>query len=183
MGIAAAGLVLAGIGTATSAFGQKKAGDAQAQAAEAQQTAALSDAAIQDFNATVADQQAQDAITRGTEDEQRFRAQVRGLLGSQRAGFAGANVDVDFGSPVDVAADAASLGELDALQIRTNAAREAWGYTVESTDYRNRATIERKTGVQLAAAGQQARSAGNLNALTTLVGGTSSLLLTKYGMK
>jgi len=180
VGLVAIPIALALAGTATSVVGQVKAGKAQKAAGEAQAAAAESEAQIQDFNATVADQQAQDAIARGQQDEQRYRSQVRGLLGSQRAGFAGANVDVDFGSSVDVQADAAQLGELDALQIRTNAAREAWGYSVSATDYRNRAAVARKEGVNLDKAGQAAASASYVSAAGTILGTSTSLLFSKY---
>lgn len=89
-----------------------------------------------EFNAKVAEMQAVDALARGADDEERFREVVKGLIGSQRAGFAGQNVDVGIGSPVDVVADTAYLGELDALTIRNNAAREAWGYEIEAENFR-----------------------------------------------
>jgi len=71
--------------------------------------------------AEIADLQAKDAIERGALDEQRFRQSIRATIGAQRAGFAGANIDVGYGSAVDVQADAAFLGELDALTLRNNA--------------------------------------------------------------
>jgi len=185
-GFAVGGPVGAGIGALVGFFkglsGSKQA-DAEKAAGEAQQRAAESDALIQEFNATVADQQAADAIARGREEELRFRGQVRGLIGSQRASFAGGNVDVDFGSSVDVQADSAYLGELDAQQIVINAARDAWGFQVQAVDYRNRAAVERKTGQQLAAAGRAAASATILGGVASEVADAGSLLLSRYGKK
>jgi hypothetical protein len=80
-----------------------------------------------------------------------------------------------------VQADQAYLGELDALSIRNNAQREAWGFKMEATDLRKRAEIARKEGVYLEAAGQQRKAAANLAAFGTVIGGTASLLQTKYG--
>src|SRR3989304_3955374 len=62
------------------------------------------------------------------------------------------------GAAADVQADAAFQGELDALTIRTNAAREAWGYQVQAEDLRTRATIAREEGVMLEAAGRERRT-------------------------
>lgn len=166
---------LAIAGLATSVFGQVKSGKAQKAAGKAQKVAAESEAQLADFNASVADVQADDAIQRGNEEENRFRMGVRGMIGSQRASFAGAGVDVGFGSAVDVQADAAYLGELDALTIKTNAAREAWGYQVQGQDLRKRAEIARKEGVYLEKAGNAAGNAAYVGAGGTLLTGTANL--------
>lgn len=180
-GMTALALTLAAAGTATSAYGQIRAGRAAKRAGEAQRDAAESQAELAEYNAAVAELQAQDAIDRGAEDEQRFRSQVRLLIGEQRAGQAASNVDVGFGSTVDVQADAAFLGELDALQLRNNAAREAWGYKVQGEDLRRRAEIARKEGVFLEAAGRQQQMTANIGAAGTILGAGSSLLMDKYG--
>jgi hypothetical protein len=197
-------LGLSALGTTMNVVGQVKAGRAAKKAGEesdaaaraqglAEQRSAYDQAGLADYNAQVADLQATDAIDRGRDEESRFRTGVRGLIGSQRAGIAAGNVDVGFGSAVDVQADAAFLGEMDALTIRTNAAREAWGFKVQSEDYRRRAAITRKEGDYAAetgivrgraerAAGDAASSAAKWNVASTLVGGTSNLLMARYGM-
>jgi hypothetical protein len=144
---------LAAGGTALDVFGKIKAGNAANR--------------IGEFNARVAETQAADALARGAEDEHTFRAQVRGVIGSQRAGFSGQNVDVGGGSALDVQADAAFLGELDALTIRNNAAREAWGYRQEAENAR--------------LGGSQAQSASRWGAASSIVGGAASILQMKYG--
>lgn len=174
-------LIAMGIGAAWNAYQQHKKGKAEQKAAGLAAGAKESEAQLQDVNAGTADLQAADAITRGAEAESRYRTQVRGAVGRQRAGFAASNVDVGFGSPVDVQADAAFLGELDALTIRTNAAREAWGYRVQADDLRRRAAITRKEGVYLEAGGKEAARQGNAAAVGTLIGGGASLLQARYG--
>ncbi len=160
---------------------QRKQGQAAQAAGEAAQRAAESDAARLDYNAQVADLQAEDAIARGAEDESRFRQGVRGLIGSQRAGFAGQGVDVGSGSARDVQADAAYLGELDALTLRGNAHREAWGFREQATDLRTQADITRRGGQAAATVGRMQRSAANAAAVGTLVGTGGSLLWQRYG--
>lgn len=174
-------LALTGVGTAVSVAGQLKAGGAAKRAGEAERRAAESQAELLDYNAAVADLQAQDAIERGGEEEARFRQRIRATIGAQRAGFAASNIDVGYGSAVDVQADAAFLGELDALTIRTNAAREAWGYKVEATDIRKRAEIARREGVMLEAAGRERQSQARLGAVGTIAGTGATLLQQRYG--
>lgn len=174
-------LIMAAAGTATQAVGQIKSGNAAKRAGTAQKAAKESEAQLSDYNAQVADIQATDAVQRGQQDEQRVRAGVRGMIGKQRAGFAAGNIDVGFGSAVDVQADAAFLGEQDALTVRNNAAREAWGYSVQAVDLRKRAEITRKEGSMLEAAGKEQQKASRYAAAGTIVGGGASLAEAKYG--
>ncbi len=196
-------LSLTAASAGVSAYGQYKAGKSQAKAYEAQGEAEReagaaaarskeSEAQLAEYNAAVAELQAADATTRGALEANRFRKQVAQVIGSQRTGFAAGNVDVGYGSAVDVQGDAAFLGELDALTIRTNAAREAWGYKVEAEDLKQRAAISRQEGEfaresgVLAAqtgreAGKAAKSVANWGAAGTVVSAGASLLQAKYG--
>lgn len=175
--------IIAIAGVAVAAYQQHQQGEAAAAAGEHQQQAANSQADLQDYNAQIADLQAKDATARGALAESNYRSEVRGVIGQQRTLIAANNIDVSFGSAVDVQADAAYLGELDALTIRTNAAREAWGYQVQATDLRRRGRIARDEGVYLEAAGQQNRVTANWQAASTVLGGTSSLLSQRYGFQ
>jgi len=169
--------------TATQVVGQVKAGNAAKRAGEGQQRAANSEADVLDYNASVSDLQARDALERGAIDESRFRAQVRGIVGAQRAGYAGQGVDVGSGSAVEVQQDATYLGELDALQLRQNAMREAWGFKVSAYDARAQADIARKEGVVYAEAGRANQSASRIGAVGTLLGAGGSLMLQRYGFR
>lgn len=170
--------------TVQQARAQHKQGQAAAEAGRAQNEAAQSDANRLEFNANVADLQAEDALQRGVDTESRTRQQIRGVLGAQRATLAGNGVDVGFGSAVDVQADAAYLGELDALTVRNNAAREAWGFRQAAADTRMQADIVRRGGTAAVAAGELQRQASNTAMAGTIVGGagqTVSLLNQRYG--
>lgn len=198
-------LALGAAGLGVSAYGQikqgraaKKAGEtagaAQEKAGTLQRQVSESEAALTDYNASVAALQAQDALERGAEEESRFRTQIRAAIAAQRVGFAAGNIDVSYGSAVDVQGDAAYLGELDALTIRTNAAREAWGFSVQGEDLRRRAAILRQEGRNLEemgrigadatrASGRAAASASYYGAASTLLGGGASLLQMRYGFQ
>lgn len=176
-------IALAAASTVSTVVSQRKAAKAEIKKGELQKKAAESQAWILDYNANVADLQAKDAVERGAEAEQRFRTQIRGTIGAQRAAIAAGNIDVSFGSAVDVQADAAMLGELDALTIRTNAAREAWGYKVQATDIRNRAAVTRKEGVMMAEAARVGASAQNWQMASTILGGATSIMQMRYSMR
>lgn len=181
MTMAGLALALAAGGTAVNVIGQIKGGNAAKRAGEAQQRAAMKSADLADFNAQVAELQAEDAIVRGQEEQQRFRTRVRGAIGSQRVGFAASNIDVNYGSAADVQADAAYLGELDALTIMGNAAREAWGYKMGAEDLRRRGQLAREEGVAFTEAGRVMQGVSRWNAAGTLVTSGGSLLAARYG--
>ena len=174
--------IVSAIGLGVEAYSKWKAGSAEKKIGEAQQRAADSEAELSDYNASIAELQASDALARGREEENRFRERVEGTIGSARAGAAAQGIDVGFGSAVDVQKDARFLGELDALTIRTNAGREAWGYKVEAEDLRRRSTIQRKEGVEAAAAGRSRQTAARVSSVGGAVLGGANLLETRYGI-
>lgn len=179
--LTALSLIAAGVSTGTQVYGQVKAGKAAKKAGEQQKESAESQAQLQDWNAHIADLQAQDALERGAEEESRYREMIRSTVGSQRANIAAGNIDVGFGSAVDVQADAAMIGERDALTIRNNARRAQWGYQIEAEDLRKRATITRKEGVYLEKAGRQQAQSAYIGAGASLLSGGTNLLAMKYG--
>jgi hypothetical protein len=119
--LSAASLASGVLGTGMSALGSMQ--QARYQAAVARNNQAL------------AEQQAQDAERRGViaEDQQRRRTGL--IIGTQRASLAGQGTALDDGSPLDIVSDTAASGEMDALTIRDNATREAWGYRAQAANF------------------------------------------------
>lgn len=97
-------------------------------------------------NAALADQQAQDAIARGTEAANRQTYKMRTMLGAQTAGFAGGGVAGGTAVSSVVGTDQA-LGSADRANILENARREAWGYTQQASIYRQQGQIAYQAGV------------------------------------
>lgn len=62
------------------------------------------------------------------------------------------NIDSSSGSALDLIGETAQFGEEDALSIRANAAREAWGYKVGANDSRNQAKLTKAAGKNKATA-------------------------------
>lgn len=160
-----------GFGAMSQLSGSKKTAVALVSAGKAQRQLA-------DYNAEVAEMQANDALARGAEEEARHRVNVRRMVGSQRAGLAAQGVDISSGSALDIQADTAQMGELDALTIRANAAREAWGFKVQAVDLRQRGLIAEQTGYMNAEA---TRIAGKAGATSTLISGAGKMLAISYG--
>lgn len=103
----------------------------QGQAAKSQadaQASALRQNAVYLGNA------AADARVRGLQESDLKRVETQQVIGSQRAAGAASGGVVGQDSYGILEQDAAQLGELDALTISNNAAREAYGYEVERAD-------------------------------------------------
>jgi hypothetical protein len=86
-----------------------------------------------DFNTRLAALQANDAIRRGNVSARMAEVETKGIVGKARAGLAAQGVALDSGSALEIQAQDAGMGALDAQMIRNNAAREAWGITTENT--------------------------------------------------
>ena len=94
-----------------------------------------------------------------------IKAQDQGLKTAQTVGkiksaFGASGVDPNSGSAADVSAAASSAGMTDAQTIRSDAARQAWGYTTQSTNFDNQAAVD--------------TAGGTFGALTSLLSGASS---------
>lgn len=141
-------IALAGV-TAAQTLGQA---GAQRQAAKVAEEQGRLEQAIAIRNAEQARLQAQDARRRGETEAGRYRASARGMIGAQRAGFAAQGIDLSTGSAQDVVQETHAMSELDVLQIRNNAALEAWGYETAATDAEFRGLMARRAGDNQASA-------------------------------
>lgn len=124
------------LSTAVGVYGQLQAGQAQAGQARYQ-------AQVAENNRVIAEQQARDAEMRGQLAEDARREQARAIIGRQRTALAANGVLVDSGSALDITGDTAAQGEVDALTLRANAAREAYGYRAQGTNFLADAGLQR----------------------------------------
>lgn len=119
-------------------------------------------------NAQLARWNANQAMAAGEARAEQQGFRTRAQVGSIRARQAGAGIDPNSGSAADVRASAAALGTLDALTIRSNAARQAYGYEVKATEQDAAQKAYRK-GAKLAP------WLGGFDAATSLLGTSASL--------
>ncbi len=76
--------------------------------------------ATAEYNARVAENEAEDVRSVGVEEENVQRRRTAELLSKQRAQLGAANVDLSSGSALQLQEDTQALGEADALRIRSN---------------------------------------------------------------
>ncbi|MBF0143635.1 MAG: hypothetical protein HQL59_09305 [Magnetococcales bacterium] len=158
MEVAIAASAASGLLSAAGALQQGRAAKAQGEY----------QAAVSRNNQQLAEWQAEDSEARGRQEERRHRLQISQLAGRQRATMAGSGLALEGGTPLDLLSDTAQWGELDALTIRSNAARAAWGHRIEASNQGAEA------GFQLAA-GRSAAQAGITAAGTSLLGSAGTV--------
>lgn len=126
------------------------------------------------FNAKVADQNAQLATQKaawaGAEGEQKVGIaglQAKQTQGNIKVAQATNNVDVNSGSALAVQQSQRQAAQLNLANIRSNAAREAFGYETQAVGYRNQASLDR-------ASAKNARMAGYVGAVTNVAKGAAA---------
>ena len=144
-------VALAFAGTAIQAYGAYQQGKQQK--------------ALNEYNAKVAEQNAQIAQDKADYDKEQLRRRIRKVKGSQIVALSKAGVDATEGSAIDLFEELAIMGEQDLLMIQYNADLKKRGYAVE-------AATARFTGAAAYQAGKM-RAAGTL-----LTGGSEGY---KYG--
>lgn len=145
---------------AVGAYGSIMQGQAAADAANY-------NAEVAKQNANIATQKAGIAGQTGEAQAAMQEQKTRATVGAIKAGQAASGLEVDTGSAVDVRSSAAELGQLDALTVRTNAAKEAYGYTTQATSDMAQSQLDK---YEAATAG----TAGAIGAGSSLLGGVGS---------
>lgn len=148
-------------GSAISAVGAYQGGQDQSRMYGYQANVAQINSTISLQNADYARMQGeQQAVIEGRRGAQTF--------GAIRANQGASNLDVNSGSAKDVQASQRSTTALDLNQIRSNAAKTAYDYDVKSTEDINQAGL-------YDAAATNAKRAGLLGAVSSIVGGAGSV--------
>ncbi len=166
--IAIASMAMSALSTGVGFVGQMQQQQAQAQQAAINQANLNYQAQTARNNAALAERQAADAVQRGRVEEDKRRMLTQQQIGQQTARLAAQGTDLE-GSPTDILGDTAATGELDALTIRSNAAREAYGYKLQGLNYNADATLK------TASAANSSYSPNYLGAGASLLAGASNL--------
>lgn len=156
MGAAAiAGMGMQAAGGILGAYGSIQSGNANQRLAERE-------ADVLEYRASLAEEQ-------GKFGAESVRKQGKAIQGAQKTGYASQGVVVGDGSSGQVLEQTAKLSEQDALQIKLNAAREAWGM-------REQAKVTRYQG-------DLAKLKGRLDAIGGLLGTGGSVASQLANMK
>lgn len=131
-----AALAVTALSTIMSVVGQVGQQNAQAQAASANAAQARYEAQVAAQNQALMSRQAADATQRGRVAEEDRRRLTTQQVGQQQARLAAQGTDLE-GSPTDILSDAAAAGEVEALNVRLQAARQAYEYQIAGVGYGN----------------------------------------------
>jgi hypothetical protein len=157
----AAGLVGSLVGSVVNASGQQEQAQAQSEAAAYQAQVAQNNAAIAQQNAKLDIQAGETAaVNQGLK--------TRAAVGTARANQGASGVDPNTGSASAVQAGQQEIGYLDALTLRSDAAKKAYGQEVAATSDTAQAGLE-----ELEAG--QAQEAGTIGEVGTLLSGASTV--------
>lgn len=137
---------------------------------------------IADINANLAEKQAAEIEARGSEESLEYMKKVRGMVGTQKARAAASGVVVGAGSSAQVMEETMEQGGLDAMRIKSNAYKEAYGVRMNAISGRaqgqfNQIASRNEANATLLAGGMKA--AGNFaeayGSWKTTSGGGSSV--------
>jgi hypothetical protein len=118
-------------------------------------------------NAKLATQNAAFAGSQGEQEAGTSEAATRAKVGATLANEGASGVDVNTGSSVNVRESEAKLGMLDALTIRSNAAKAAYGYQTQNASEVAQANLLRSQQ-------QSAQTGGYFSAGSDILGGVGS---------
>ncbi len=160
--IAVGGWIAANAGTITTvasvgvaAYGTYQQGQAAKAEGEFQEDVARN-------NQLISERMAQDALSRGKTAEDLQRRKISRIKGAQRTALAKSGVVIDQDSALDVLGDTAEIGELEALTIRSNAEKEAYGYRTQGMNFATSGRLSRLRGDNM-------RRASNIRATGSLL--------------
>ena len=132
--------------------------------------AADANASIDNADASMADQAGGVARENGQQQATMRAMQGSRLAGSQTAGFSASGVATNAGSVLSVLDDTALVSKEDQDVIQNNAARTAWGYDAQATNFRNKATLDQQEG-------ESEELGGILGGVTSAAGTASQIKL------
>jgi len=119
---------------------------------------------VADYNAAVAENEAQEVQNKSVEEENLQRRRTAELLSKQRAQLGAANVGLSSGSALQLQEDTIALGEADAMRIRSN-------YDAQVESLQTQAVVTRTQG-------EFARQSSQTAATGTLLKGASAAMST-----
>lgn len=155
------GAIGAGLSGITSAVGAE-------ESASAQQKTAAYQAQVAANNEQIAKNDASQTEAAGESAVEQSGLKTKATVGAIKADQAASNIDVNSGSAVDVRSSASALGELDALTIRGNAEKQAYGYETAATGFSGQQALAQSEA-------SQAPIAGGISAAGSLLSGASGV--------
>jgi hypothetical protein len=133
------------------------------------------------IEANLSEIQSMDTLKIGKVQERKLRIQGNQIKASQNVGYAASGIRVDTGIAADVKAETERLAEGDAITLRKNYAKEAYGYQLnawkkrgEARTFQLSAVNARKSARNSLESSNKIRNQGFLGALATGLQGASN---------
>jgi hypothetical protein len=149
------------MGGVLGAKGAEKSGQAQQQMYNYQ-------AQVAQINATIDRQNAEYALNQGEQQAQQFGLHAAQQRGQIIANQGASGIAIGSGSNAEVVRSQDLLTRMDLTQIRSNAAKTAYDFSTKATMDLNQATLDTM-------AGANARTAGDINAASSILGTVGSV--------
>jgi len=125
-------------------------------------------AGIAQINAGIARKNAEYAYQKGDKEAEKYGIRAGQQAGQIKASQASSGLDVNFGSAKQVQDSQTKVAQTDMAQIRQNAAKVAYDYSMQAWGYDQEAKMKK-------AAGRNAMISGVINAAGSIVGTAGSV--------
>lgn len=136
MSFAVSSVALSGVGLGLSVAGSY-------YASENNKNTLNHQAAMDEINARISERGAQSVLLQGERQEQGVRLNTAKIKSSQRVAMAANGIALDSGTAVNNLTSTDVMGELDAINVQTNALSAAWGYRTQAVNQRSAADMKR----------------------------------------
>lgn len=153
--------IIGAVGLGLNFLGARK--QAKAEAAQLNERARVAEA-----NAELVDEQIGDAVFRGRRQQQEVIERGKQVVGAQRAGMGAANLDLSFGTPLDLIYETTTQFMRDAEQVGRNTMNEVRDLEREKLNFGSEAASSR-------IAARSVNRAGTISALGSTLSGASRL--------
>lgn len=159
-GMTTATMIATGATVASTAIGAMGA----IQQGNAAKAAGNYNAQVAAQNAQIATQNANYTAAQGEQNVAAAGAETRAKVAAITANQGASGVDINSGSAVDVRQSEAKLGMLNALNVRSQAVRQAYGLQTDAAGYTAQSQLDKANA-------KASKTAGYLSAGTTVLGG------------
>jgi hypothetical protein len=157
-----------GVGIGASLVGGMLSAYGAAQSGAAQQNMYNYQSQVATINANIDRQNAEYALNQGEQEAQQYGLKAAQQRGQIIANQGASGIAIGSGSSAAVVASQGQLTRMDLTQIRSNAAKTSYDYTVKATDDTNQATLD-------VLAGDNAKVAGDISAASSILGTVGSV--------
>lgn len=123
-----------GVSGGFAAMGLMSMGSAYAQGQNAKTQADFT-ASQYSINKQIAEEQGKEALSAGDIDASKANLQGKQEIAKQRVASAATGADVNSGSALELQSDTGWQARSNAVTLKNNAWRQAWGYKVQAIDY------------------------------------------------